>query len=93
MDTKNFSPADIVYFAATKDAVNLQAAFDQMVGQKVVDTIQARKIEIASTMFNEPEEVSSDEQEEADESADQDSTEELRAQETEESNEDAEVTS
>lgn len=56
MDTPTFNPADIVNFASQKDAVNLKAAFDQMVGQKVVDAIQARKIEVATAMFNPPQE-------------------------------------
>ncbi len=39
MTTPTFTPTDIVNFAAAKDAVNISAAFDQLVGQKVVDAI------------------------------------------------------
>lgn len=54
MTTPTFTATDIVNFAANKDGVNIETAFDQLVGQRVVDAIQARKQEIASTMFNAP---------------------------------------
>lgn len=88
MTTPTFTPTDIVNFAAAKDAVNISAAFDQLVGQKVVDAIQARKQHVASAMFNDAP------QDEVEASAD-DATiadEEQVEQETEESNEDAQVT-
>lgn len=47
MTTPTYTPADIVKFALSKDAVNIATAFDQLAGQKVVDAIQARKIEVA----------------------------------------------
>lgn len=105
MDTPTFTPTDIVSFAGQKDAVNLKAAFDQMIGQKVMDAIQARKQDVASTMFNpaaEEDEVSaSSEQQDGEEQnvdmAANDQPEEAGqeqiAQETEDSNEDTEVTS
>ena len=55
MTTPTYTPADIVNLAVAKDGVNLATAFDQLVGQRVVDAIQAKKQEIASAMFNEPE--------------------------------------
>ena len=55
MDTPTFNPSDIVKFAAAKDAVNISTAFDQMVGQRVYDAIEARKKEIATSMFNQSE--------------------------------------
>ncbi len=101
MTTPTFTPADIVKFASTKDAVNLSAAFDQLVGQRVVDAIDARKKEVASAMFNDPqsneENVEASSEEEGSEATtdsventvgSQDNTE----QETEESDEEAEVT-
>jgi len=84
MTNPTFTPTDIVNFAAAKDAVNISAAFDQLVGQKVVDAIQARKQYVASAMFNDQQ---SDE-------ASEDATvgnEEQAEQETEESDEDAQV--
>jgi len=84
MTNPTFTPTDIVNFAAAKDAVNISAAFDQLVGQKVVDAIQARKQYVASAMFND---------QQSDEASD-DATvgnEEQAEQETEESDEDAQV--
>jgi len=84
MTNPTFTPTDIVNFAAAKDAVNISAAFDQLVGQKVVDAIQARKQHVASAMFND---------QQSDEASD-DATvgnEEQAEQETEESDEDAQV--
>lgn len=86
MTTPTYTPLDIVNFAAKKDAVNIQTAFDQMVGQKVHDAIQQRKIEIAKTMFGEPEAAADNgEQTEDDVVAG-----EQEEQESEESHEDAE---
>jgi hypothetical protein len=84
MTNPTFTPTDIVNFAAAKDAVNISAAFDQLVGQKVVDAIQARKQHVASAMFNDqqPDEVSDDTTV---------GNEEQAEQETEESDEDAQV--
>lgn len=102
MTTPTFTPTDIVNFAIAKDSVNLSTAFDQMIGQRVVDAIQARKIEVANKMFNQQEddsdvEATADEQEDteaaADQVADEASTELTADQETEESDEDAKVTS
>ena len=84
MTNPTFTPTDIVNLAAAKDAVNISAAFDQLVGQKVVDAIQARKQHVASAMFND---------QQSDEVSD-DATvgnEEQAEQETEESDEDAQV--
>ena len=88
MTTPTFTPTDIVNFAAAKDAVNISAAFDQLVGQKVVDAIQARKQHVASVMFNDAP------QEEVEASTDDTTVadEEQVEQETEESDEDAQVT-
>lgn len=100
MDTPTFTPTDIVSFAGQKDAVNLKAAFDQMVGQKVLDAIEARKQEVASTMFNPPaEEEQNGEEQTVDVTAQDEQPEEAgqeqtaQAQETEESDEDTQVTS
>ena len=84
MTNPTFTPTDIVNFAAAKDAVNISAAFDQLVGQKVVDAIQARKQHVASAMFND---------QQSDEVSDDTTVgnEEQAEQETEESDEDAQV--
>ena len=89
MTTSTFTPNDIVNFAAAKDAVNVSNAFDQLVGQKVLDAIEARKQHVASAMFNNYQE---DEKEEnsVDNTTAADSEEQVE-QETEESNEDAQI--
>jgi TATA-binding protein-associated factor Taf7 len=93
MTTQTFTPTDIVNFAATKDAVNLTTAFNDLVSQKMLDAIQARKQTVASAMFNEPEaeqeeiEAAAEEGQEAEETVD---SNEQPEQETEDSNEDAE---
>lgn len=94
MTTPTFTPADIVQFAINKDAVNTTAAFDQLLGQRVADAIQNRKVEIAQTMFNEPEEQLEVEDPSSDEveagSAEEVSAEEEDNKESEESHENAE---
>lgn len=102
MTTPTFTPTDIVKFAAAKDAVNISAAFDELIGQKVVDAIQARKQHVASMMFNDQQqdevEASAEDTTETDsepvEAASDDTavgSEEQAEQETEESDEDAQV--
>jgi hypothetical protein len=102
MDTPTFNPSDIVKFAAAKDAVNISTAFDQLVGQRVYDAIEARKQELAKQMFNqgEQQDAEQEEQDDAGETVDdnEDSTAEHEEQvgdeeqstETEESDEAAE---
>ena len=79
--TTPFTPIDIVNFAANKDAVGIQTAFDQLVGSKIQDAIQQRKVEIAKSLIAEPQE-----DEQADDVTDGDTEE----QESEEPHEDAE---
>lgn len=100
MTTPTFTPTDIVNFAAAKDGVNLATAFDQLVGQRVVDAIQAKKQEFAQSMFNEPEEseeeqtevAADEEQEEQGEQEAGEATEQPEQTETEESDEDTQST-
>lgn len=95
MTTPTYTPADIVNLAVAKDGVNLATAFDQLVGQRVVDAIQAKKQEIASAMFNEPEageeEQAEIEQEEQPE-GDAGETEQPEQEESEESDENTQST-
>ena len=87
MTTPTYTPIDIVNFAADKDAVGIQTAFDQMVGAKVHAAIQQRKVEIAQSMFVDPDAVAVDQDETEDQQVVSAETEE---QEPEESHEDAE---
>ena len=52
MTTPTFTTTDIVNFAAEKDAVKITSAFNELIGQRVLDAVQARKNEIAQGMFN-----------------------------------------
>ena len=89
MTTPTFTPSDIVKFAAAKDAVNISAAFDQLVGQKIVDAIDARKKAVASSMFGQ--EVEAEDEVEA--AADQETEASADAeQETEETSDEVDST-
>lgn len=55
MTQQTYTPADIVQFALSKDAINTSAAFDQMIAQRVADAVQARKIEVAKSMYGQQE--------------------------------------
>ena len=94
MTTPTYTPADIVNLAVAKDGVNLATAFDQLVGQRVVDAIQAKRQEIASAMFNEPEagEEQEAEQEEQQPEGDAGETEQPEQEESEESDENTQST-
>lgn len=99
MDTPTFNPSDVVKFAAAKDAANISTAFDQLVGQRVVDAIEARKKEVAMRMFNQG--VEQDDEEAGQTVDTEDSTaehegevgDEEQSTETEESDETAEQNS
>lgn len=98
MTQQTYTPADIVKFALSKDAVNIATAFDQLAGQKVVDAIQARKIEIAKHILGDaaPEEETTEVEAEAEtevETSTEDETvavEDEDNKESEESHENAE---
>jgi hypothetical protein len=63
MTTPTYTPTDIVNFAMNKDAVNISNAFDQMINQRVYDAIQARKIEVAKSMFGQEDTIEDEEEE------------------------------
>lgn len=87
MTTPTFLPSDIVNFAAKKDAVNIATAFNDLVGQRMYDAIDARKREVANQMFNGAEEEQEVEQVDA-----QDSNETEQEEHSEESDENAQET-
>lgn len=97
MTQPTYTPADIVKFALSKDAVNIATAFDQLAGEKVVDAIQARKIEIAKHILGDaaPEEEATEVEQaageaEAESSDETVAVEDEEKQESEESHENAE---
>jgi hypothetical protein len=96
MTTPAFSPTDIVNFAAKKDAVNLATAFNDLVGQRMYDAIDARKREVANQMFNgaeEEQEVEASAEEQEDTEADVEASNETEQEEhSEESDENAQET-
>jgi hypothetical protein len=42
---------DIIDATVDGEPVRVQAAFDHLIGQKIMDSLEARKREIAATMF------------------------------------------
>ena len=99
MTQQTYTPADIVQFAMNKDAVNISAAFDQMIGQRVADAVQARKIEVAKAMYGQPEVEQATAEVEDETQVDSETSDEVEAtaevedennKESEESHEDAE---
>ena len=87
MTTPAFSPTDIVNFAAKKDAVNIAAAFNDLVGQRMYDAIDARKREVANQMFN-----GAEEEQEAEQADVEASNETEQEEHSEESDENAQET-
>ena len=81
MTTPTYTPTDIVNFAMNKDAVNIASAFDQLIGQRVYDAIQARKIEVAGLMFNDGDTI--EDQQSEDETTNSESDDEVVAVEDE----------
>lgn len=59
---------DILDATVDGEPTKVQTAFDQLVGQRIMDALEARKREIASSMFsaNKEEDQSQEEQEETD---------------------------
>ena len=46
---------DIIDATVDGEPVRVQAAFDHLIGQKIMDSLEARKREIAATMFQDDE--------------------------------------
>ena len=98
MTTPAYTPKDVVNYAASKDAVNLATAFNDMIAQRMQDAIQARKVEIASAMFNPPAEeqapveASGEEEEQQEEGQGEEQVDDVNQpdEESEETDEDAE---
>lgn len=47
-----YSIQDIIDATVEQEPTKVQAAFDYIVGQKVMDALEARKQELASSLFN-----------------------------------------
>jgi hypothetical protein len=52
---------DLIDASVEEEPVKVQAAFDHLIGQKVMDALEIRKREIASNMFKDQEENTDDE--------------------------------
>lgn len=73
----DYTVKDLVQFAAAGDALKTSDAFDNLVADRVIDAITAKKMELAQRIFNNAqeteaeteEEVSSETEEEAHENA------------------------
>ena len=66
-----YSIQDIIDATVEGEPVKVQAAFDHLIGQKIMDSLEARKREIASTMFNGDDEVETDDATEDQDAEDQ----------------------
>jgi len=99
MTTTTYTPADIVGFAAERDAANISNAFSDLIGQRIQDAIQAKKVELAQSMFADPVEQEVEQPAEQEVAADatedetqeqEEASDEQSQEESEESNENAE---
>lgn len=52
---QQFTIQDMIDGAIENEPTKVQAAFDHLIGPKVLDALEARKREIASSMFSSPE--------------------------------------
>ena len=66
-----YSIQDIIDATVEGEPVKVQAAFDHLIGQKIMDSLEAKKREIASTMFNGDDEVETDDATEDQDAEDQ----------------------
>lgn len=67
-----YSIQDIIDATVEGEPVKVQAAFDHLIGQKIMDSLEAKKREIASNMFTSADEVESEDNTEAQDAEDQD---------------------
>lgn len=51
-NVQQFTVQDMVNYAMKKDAANLSTAFNSVIGSKVIDAIQQKKIDIAKKIMN-----------------------------------------
>lgn len=69
--TQQYTVQDMVNYALKKDAANLSTAFNTVIGSKVIDAIQQKKIDIAKKIMNPTPDSSNEEGEEIDNETDQ----------------------
>lgn len=67
-----YSIQDIIDATVDGEPVKVQAAFDHLMGQKIMDSLETKKREIAATMFNSADEVETDDNTEVQNAEDQD---------------------
>lgn len=67
-----YSIQDIIDATVEGEPIKVQAAFDHLIGQKIMDSLEAKKREIASSMFNGADEEESEDNTEAQDAEDQD---------------------
>lgn len=86
---------DIIDAAVEQEPTKMQAAFDQLIGARIMDALEAKKQEIASNMFSGDQEVEAEadtDEVEVTVAADEESESETIETETEVENEDTETT-
>ena len=58
MEDNKYNISDLVISAIEKKAVEFEDTFNNIIIDRISDAVENRKMEIAQTMFNEPENVS-----------------------------------
>lgn len=58
MEDNKYNISDLVISAIEKKPVEFEDAFNNIIVDRISDAVENRKMEIAQTMFNEPENVS-----------------------------------
>ena len=67
-----YSLQDIIDATVEGEPVKVQTAFDHLIGQKIMDSLEARKREVAATMFKGADETEIDDDTEDQNAEDQD---------------------
>lgn len=91
-----YTTVDLVNYALSGDALKTANALDALLGPKIVDAIQAKKVEVAQSVYGTPPEASAEDQEQQSEPSEEEGSTETEADadtsadaETEEENENA----
>ena len=70
-----YTTVDLVNYAIAGDALNTANALDALLGPKIIDAIQAKKVEVAQSVYGTPPEAPVEDQEQQAEPTDDGSTE------------------
>jgi hypothetical protein len=83
----DYSPFDIIDFTVDERPADVASVFDDLIGQKIVDAIAQKKVEVAQQMFNpEDDDEESEDGDDEDFEFDEDELEDLDTEEEEDEN-------